>query len=226
MTDAVMLFAAGFGTRMGRLTQDRPKPLVRVAGKPLIDHAMTLVHEAGPFQIVANAHYKADQIIAHFAGTDVQVTVETPDILDTGGGLKAALPLLGSDTVFTMNTDAVWDGPNPLALLKAAWTDEMQVLLLCIPKARAIGHSGTGDLDVLEDGHAKWGTDTIYSGLQIIRSDTVSNIAENVFSLKTVWDQLEAKGQLHAVTYPGRWCDVGHPDGIKLAEDMLGYADV
>ncbi|WP_439122110.1 nucleotidyltransferase family protein [Marivita sp.] len=226
MTDAVMLFAAGFGTRMGRLTQDRPKPLVRVAGKPLIDHAMTLVHEAGPFQIVVNAHYKADQIIAHFAGTDVQVTVETPDILDTGGGLKAALPLLGSDTVFTMNTDAVWDGPNPLALLKAAWTDEMQVLLLCIPKARAIGHSGIGDLDVLEDGHAKWGTDTIYSGLQIIRSDTVFNMAENVFSLKTVWDQLEAKGQLHAVTYPGRWCDVGHPDGIKLAEDMLGYADV
>lgn len=221
-----MLFAAGFGTRMGPLTKDRPKPLVRVAGKPLIDHAMAFVRDINSARVVVNAHYKADQIVAHFAGSDVQVVIETPDILDTGGGLKSALTLFASDTVFTMNTDAVWDGPNPLSVLKSAWTSDMKALLLCIPKAQAIGHNGAGDIDVLAGGRATWGKDTIYSGVQIIRSDVVSNIAENVFSLKAVWKDLEKKDQLTAVTYPGRWCDVGHPAGVALAENMLGYSDV
>lgn len=226
MTDAVMLFAAGFGTRMGVLTKDQPKPLIRVAGKPLIDHAMDFVADIAPAHVIANAHYKADQIVDHFAGTDVQVAIETPEILDTGGGLKAALPLLKADVLFTMNTDAVWDGPNPLTVLKEAWSDDMQALLLCVPKAQTIGHVGKGDIDILPDGHARWGTETVYSGVQIIRSELVSNTTENVFSLKAIWEVLEARGDLHAVAYPGRWCDVGHPEGIILAEDMLRSADV
>lgn len=226
MPDAVMLFAAGFGTRMKHLTRDRPKPLIPVAGKPLIEHAMAFVREAAPARAVVNAHYKAGLIVDHFAGSDVQVRVETPDILDTGGGLKAALPLLNADAVMTMNTDAVWDGPNPLTLLDAAWTDDMQALLLCIPKTRAIGHSGSGDFDVDARGHATWGTQTVYSGVQIIRSKLVSDMAQNVFSLKAIWQELEAAGRLNAILYPGRWCDVGHPDGVTLAEEMLGYSDV
>lgn len=226
MTDAVMLFAAGFGTRMGALTQDRPKPLIPVAGKPLIEHAMSFVRNFAPARVVANAHYRADQIVDHFAGTNVTVIVESPDILDTGGGLKAALPLLEAGVVFTMNTDAVWDGPNPLTILKAAWTDDMQALLLCVPQARTIGHAGKGDINIQDGGRAVWGTETIYTGVQIIRSDIVSNRAESVFSLKSVWDDLEAKGQLNAVVYPGRWCDVGRPEGIALAEAMLRDADV
>lgn len=91
-----MLFAAGFGTRMGALTAERPKPLVPVAGKPLIDHALALADAYGPLRRVANAHYHADQIVAHLAGRDVAINVETPRILDTGGGLRAALPLLGN----------------------------------------------------------------------------------------------------------------------------------
>jgi MurNAc alpha-1-phosphate uridylyltransferase len=226
MNDPVMLFAAGFGTRMGDLTKNRPKPLVEVAGKPLIDHAMTIVREFAPKQIVVNAHYKAEQIVAHCAGTDVHVLVETPDILDTGGGLKAALPLLGGTPVFTMNTDAVWAGPNPLAVLKSAWTDDMQALLLCVPKHQTVGHSGLGDIDIGAQGKAVWGTNTVYSGVQMIRTDIVSNMAEKVFSLKTVWDALAAQGCLHAVAYPGRWCDVGHPQSIALAEEMLRQEDV
>lgn len=226
MTNAVMLFAAGFGTRMGALTQDRPKPLILVAGKPLIDHAMAFVREFDPSRIVANAHYKAEQIVDHFAGTNVRVTVETPKILDTGGGLKAALPLLDADVVFTMNTDAVWDGPNPLQVLKTAWRDNMQALLLCVPKTHTIGHVGKGDFDILPDGSARWGTETVYSGVQIIRADLVSNTPETVFSLKSIWQKLESEDALNAVSYPGRWCDVGHPEGIALAEQMLGGADV
>jgi MurNAc alpha-1-phosphate uridylyltransferase len=98
--------------------------------------------------------------------------------------------------------------------------------LLCVPKTRTFGHAGKGDIDILPDGCAKWGTDTIYSGVQIMRNDLVSNVAEPVFSLKTVWQTLEAQGELKAVAYPGRWCDVGHPEGIALAERMLGDADV
>ncbi|MEN8657036.1 nucleotidyltransferase family protein [Marivita sp.] len=226
MTDAVMLFAAGFGTRMGALTKDRPKPLVKVAGKPLIDHAMRFVRDFPDARVVVNAHYKSGQIIDFFDGTDVKVSVETPQILDTGGGLKAALPLLDADVIFTMNTDAVWDGPNPLRVLKSAWKDDMQALLLCVPKAQTIGHAGKGDIDISPNGRATWGIETIYSGVQIIRSDIVSNTPETVFSLKAIWQKLEANGKLKAVVYPGRWCDVGHPDGITLAEDMLRTTDV
>lgn len=226
MPGSVMLFAAGFGTRMGDLTKDRPKPLVDVAGKPLIEHAMDLVRAVHPDRIVANAHYKAHQIVDHFAGTEVLVNVELPDILDTGGGLKAALPMLESDVVFTMNTDAVWDGPNPLSLLQSVWTDDMQALLLCVPKSQVIGHTGSGDLDVSKEGYGSWGTETVYSGVQLIRTNCVSDTPENVFSLKSVWEKLESQGALRAITYPGRWCDVGHPGGIALAEKMLGFDNV
>lgn len=226
MTFPVMLFAAGFGTRMGALTKDQPKPLISVAGKPLIDHALDLVRDVSPSRIVVNAHYKAEKIVEHFDGTDVQVLIESPDILDTGGGLKAALPVLASDVVVTMNTDAIWDGPNPLHVLQSAWTDDMDALLLCVPKGQTIGHTGKGDIDIGQDGHATWGTETVYSGVQILRAKTVSETPERVFSLKTVWQRLEAKSALHAVVYPGRWCDVGHPGGIGLAEQMLRSADV
>ena len=221
-----MLFAAGFGTRMGSLTADRPKPLVHVAGRPLIDHAMDIIREHAPKTIVCNAHYKAEQIVDHFAGSDVIVAKETPDILDTGGGLKTALPLLRASLVFTMNTDAVWSGPNPLTVLAKAWSNDMQALLLCVPKTNAIGHLGKGDFDVSGDGHAVWGDDTIYSGVQIIRTELVSNTEKSVFSLRDIWVDLIDQNALHAVTYPGLWCDVGHPDGITQAEAMLAGHDV
>ncbi len=117
----VMLFAAGFGTRMGDLTKSRPKPLVEVAGRALLDHALSLVSGAGGARTVVNTHYLGDQIADHLAGKDIALSHEAPDILDTGGGLRNALPLLGQDTVMTLNTDAVWAGPNPLSLLNAAW---------------------------------------------------------------------------------------------------------
>ncbi|HKL64600.1 MAG TPA: NTP transferase domain-containing protein, partial [Roseovarius sp.] len=117
MSLPVMIFAAGFGTRMGALTQDRPKPLIKVAGRALIDHALDLVAGHAPSRIVVNLHYRADQLVAHLDGRGVRLSHETPDILDTGGGLRAALPLLGDGPVLTMNSDAVWQGPNPLSHL-------------------------------------------------------------------------------------------------------------
>ena len=224
--DALMLFAAGFGTRMGALTQDRPKPLIEVAGRALLDHALDIAAGAGVPRIVVNAHYKAEQIATHLAGRGVAVSHEAPDILDTGGGLRAALPLLAASPVFTMNTDAVWRGPNPLTLLAEAWSDDMDALLLCLPPAQAIGHIGKGDFVLDASGRAERGQGLVYTGAQIIRTEALKDMPEGAFSLNVFWDRLLKKGRLYGTTYPGKWCDVGHPGGITLAEDMLETNDV
>lgn len=223
---ALMLFAAGFGTRMGSLTEDRPKPLIEVAGRALLDHALDIAADAGVPRIVVNAHYKADQIEAHLAGRDVAISREVPNILDTGGGLRAAMPRLGTSPVFTMNSDAVWRGPNPLALLAEAWRDDMDALLLCLPPAQAIGHVGKGDFTLDADGRAAWGHGQIYSGAQIIRTDALADMPDGAFSLHVLWNRILADGRLYGISYPGKWCDVGHPGGITLAEDMLERRDV
>jgi len=150
MSLPVMIFAAGFGTRMGALTRDRPKPLIEVAGRALIDHALDLVTAYAPPRTVVNLHYRAAQLAAHLDGRGVRLSHETPDILDTGGGLRAALPLLGDGPVLTMNSDAVWQGPNPLSHLASLWDGaRMGALLLCLPPDRALGHSGSGDFTMV-----------------------------------------------------------------------------
>ena len=218
----VMLFAAGFGTRMGALTQSRPKPLVEVAGKALLDHALTLVAEAGGGRTVVNTHYLGGQIADHLTGRDVAISHEAPDILDTGGGLRNALPLLGQETVITLNTDAVWAGPNPLTQLDAAWDpDRMDALLLCLPKETALGHKGEGDFIATADGPAQRGPGLVYSGVQIIKTGGLWDIAEDAFSLNVLWSDMIARERLFILPYAGHWCDVGHPAGITLAEEML-----
>ena len=130
-----MLFAAGFGTRMGALTATQPKPMIPVAGRPLIDHALDHVWAYKPQKVVANLHYLPEALEKHLATANIALSLEAPDILETGGGLRAALPLLGPAPVFTMNTDAIWRGPNPLAHLAQAWDPAyMDALLLCIPR--------------------------------------------------------------------------------------------
>lgn len=225
--EALMLFAAGFGTRMGALTRDRPKPLIEVAGRALIDHALAQARDAGVARIAVNTHYKSGQIAAHLAGEEIAISHEAPDILDTGGGLRAALPLLGDAPVFTMNTDAVWKGPNPLKLLAAAWRpEEMDALLLCLPPSQAIGHAGQGDFALDAAGRASRGGPLIYSGAQIIRTGALTAMPEGAFSLNVLWDRMMERGRVFGCSYPGRWCDVGHPGGIGLAEAMLDHEDV
>ena len=217
-----MLFAAGFGTRMGALTAAQPKPMIPVADKPLIDHALDLVRASGPKRIVANLHYHPEQLINHLQGKDVQFSHETPDILETGGGLRAALPKLGDGPVFTMNTDAVWNGPNPLNLLTAAWRpEEMDALLLCIPTEQAVGHQGKGDFLIGTNGTLTRGSGLVYSGVQIIKTDGLRDIPDKAFSLNLLWDKMLSGGRLYGLSYPGQWCDVGRPEGISQAEAML-----
>ncbi len=217
---AVMMFAAGFGTRMKDLTKDQPKPMIKVAGKALVDHALDLTHGTG--RVVANLHYKPQKLQYHLEVQGVETLIETPDILDTGGGLRNALPLLGDGPVFTMNTDAIWAGPNPLHLLRDAWNPAtMDALLVCVPTAQAVGHAGLGDFTLAEDGRLSRGPGVVYGGIQIIKTDLLHDIEEPAFSLNLLWDMMQSNGRLCGLRYPGKWCDVGHPGGIALAEEML-----
>jgi MurNAc alpha-1-phosphate uridylyltransferase len=222
--NTILLFAAGLGTRMAPLTNTRPKPLVTVAGKPLLDHA---IDQCGDLAIIVNTHYFPEQIIQHVKGRDIAVSDESDLLRDTGGGLKHALPLLGSGPVFTMNTDAVWRGANPIRTLQNAWSDGMDALLLMIPREAAVGHIGKGDFDISETSHLTRGTDYIYSGAQIIRTDSLTQIEDSTFSMWALWDRMLESGTMRGVVYHGQWCDVGRPDSIPLAETMLkGQFDV
>jgi MurNAc alpha-1-phosphate uridylyltransferase len=222
-----MLFAAGFGTRMGALTKTHPKPLLTVAGKPLLDHALELAQAITPRVCVVNAHYKHDQIETHLSETDICLSVEQPEILDTGGGLRHALPKLGDGPVYTSNTDAVWHGPNPFVLLKEEWDPKiMDALLLCVPRENAVGYTRSGDFSLSPDGRISRGPDTVYTGVQILKTEGLHSIQEKAFSLNLLWDQIKQKERLFGLTYPGTWCDVGTPEGVTLAEDMLKTADV
>jgi len=223
-----MILAAGFGTRMGALTADRPKPLIPVAGRALIDHALAQADGAGATPLVVNGHYHADQMAAHLAGHHATFLEERPDILDSGGGVKNALAVLGTGPVFTLNADAVWRGPNALRTLLAGWEPtRMGALLLMVPQARATGRHGGGDFAMDAGGglrRDKGGA--VYTGAQIIDARIIADWPGRVFSLRDIWQGLIDQGRLYGVDYPGHWADVGHPAGIALAEMMLEAHDV
>lgn len=223
-----MLFAAGRGTRMGALTQDRPKPLIPVAGRALIDHALAQIDSAGIERIVANLHHKPEMIQAHLNGRNVAFSAELETLLETGGGLRQALPLLGPGPVFTLNTDAVWtSGTSALSLLRDAWDPgRMEALLLLVPRPRAHGHTGPGDFLMSEDGRLRRGPGLIYTGAQIVTTERLADIDDPVFSLNRLWDQMLAAGTLYGCLYDGHWADVGRPDGIDTAEAMVARHDV
>lgn len=226
--DRAMIFAAGFGTRMAPLTDTLPKPLIPVAGKPLIDHALGLLD--GVQTVVVNTHYRAAQLEAHLQDADVICLREEPDVLETGGGLRNALGVLGPKPVFTLNSDVIYAGENPLAALQEYWDPvRMDALLTLIPLANAVEYSGTGDFFLDEERRIKRkGTQEaapfVYGSVQIIKTDLLRSVQQNAFSLNVIWDQMIAKGRAFGLPYSGRWVDVGRPEGIAIAEQVL--ADV
>ena len=221
MTMPILLCAAGMGTRMGDLTRDRPKPLITVAGKPLIDHALDFAIDAGAAPVVVNVHAHPQMMRAHLAGHGVLISDETERLLETGGGLRKALPLLGDNPVLTMNTDAVWNGPNPVRRLLAEWRPEMEALLLMVAKENVSGHLGAGDFRIDGTGRLHRAPQMVYTGLQIMRTDVLSTIAEDAFSMNVAWNLIAARGGLFGAQYDGQWCDVGQPSSIPLAEAMM-----
>jgi MurNAc alpha-1-phosphate uridylyltransferase len=216
----LMIFAAGFGTRMGALTADRPKPLIPVAGRALIDHAFDVAAAAGVGQLVVNTHYLAVQMAAHLAGRGVAISHE-PEILETGGGLKAALPLLGPGPVAVLNSDAVWTGDNPLTQLARAWDGTRMETLLLLTRLEG---AQKGDFRVHSDGRidrGQGGEDHLYLGACIIAPDRLAGWPEAKFSLNRPWDAMIAAGSAFGIVHQGGWCDVGRAEGIAVAERLL-----
>lgn len=221
MRPALMIFAAGLGTRMRPLTDNRPKPLIEVAGQTLLDRALAMGRQAQLSPIVVNSHYLGEQIADHLAKQNVAISDESDLLLDTGGGLRKALPLLGDGPVMTLNPDVVWTGPNPLTALCEAWDDRMDALLAVVPIATATARVGGGDFSMDAAGRIARRGDFVYAGAHIIRPERLAEIPDQAFSLNRIWDVLIAEGRAYGMIHTGGWCDVGRPETIPLAETVL-----
>jgi MurNAc alpha-1-phosphate uridylyltransferase len=224
-----MVLAAGLGTRMRPLTDQLPKPLIKVAGKALIDHALDRFAAAGVTRAVVNVHYRADQMEAHLAdrrAPQIVISDERALLLETGGGLKKARPHLGRAPIFCTNTDAILvdgAGGEPCAALANAWRDDaMDALLLLAPIGLASGYDGAGDFDLGGDGGLDWRAGKtapfVYTGLQIIRPSLLDGAPDGPFSLRVLWDKARAKGRMKGIVHEGPWMHVGDPAGLALAE--------
>lgn len=229
MPRSAMILAAGLGLRMRPLTATRPKPLVTVAGRPLIEHILKPVEAAGVTEIVINVHYLADQIREHVAerhGSKVHISDETEKLLDSGGGIKKALPYLGTDPFFVLNGDSFWiDGPRPnLLRLAEAWDPEkMDVLLLVVASALATGYEGKGDFTMDPKGclnrrQERYVAPFVYAGVGIIKPELFDETPDGPFSLNVLFDRSIERGRLYGLRLDGEWLHVGTPDAIQAAE--------
>ncbi|USI72661.1 nucleotidyltransferase family protein [Sphingomonas morindae] len=232
MPDVAMLLAAGLGKRMRPLTATRPKPLVEVGGQTLLDHAIGHVRAAGVSRLVVNVHHFADALEAHLRrvpGLDIAISDERAQLLETGGGVARAAPLLGDRPFYVINTDNVWlDGPvDTLHLLAHRWDDAiMDALLLVVPLARATAHRGAGDFTMDAAGRLSRRAPRrvapfVYTGVQIVSPRLLRGAPDGAFSFNLLWNRAMAEGRAHGVVHQGLWCDVGAPANIPVAEAML-----
>ena len=230
-SDTAMVLSAGLGKRMRPLTASQPKPLVRVAGKALIDHALDRLAEAGVAKAVVNVHYLADSLEAHVKARKApQVTVsdERELLLETGGGMKKALPLL-PDPFFAINSDNIWlDGPkNAFADLSSAWDAErMDALLLLVPHRGAHNFRGKGDFHMAADGKVSRRRSGriapfIYTGIQLVSHRLMRDAPEGPFSTNVLWNRAIEEGRLYGVAFTGQWFEVGNPQAIAPTEAAL-----
>ena len=235
MIDTAMLMAAGLGKRMRPLTATRPKPLVKVAGQPLMDHALDRLEAGGIRKVVVNVHYLADTVEAHLrarkGAADFLISDERAKLLETGGGLVHAKPLLGDKPFICANSDNLWiDGPqDTLALMQRHWhADRMDALLLLVPLARANCHNGPGDFHMDANGRLTRRKSAhvapfVFTGVQILSPSLLVDPPGDVFSTNIFWSRAIESGRLYGVSHQGLWFDVGTPQAIPVVEAMLAH---
>jgi MurNAc alpha-1-phosphate uridylyltransferase len=234
--NSAMLLAAGLGTRMRPLTFKKPKPLIEVAGRPMIDHLLLLLEKAQVDSVVVNMHHLAEQMEQHLAdhvagrrSPTVILSDEREELLDSGGGIKKALPHLGQKPFFVLNGDSFWvDGPRAnLTRLASFWDgQQMDILLLVANGAQATGYEGLGDFTMTQDGRLHWRVERqvapfIYAGVGIIKPELFDAMPEGAFSLTRLFREAQAKGRLFGLRLDGGWLHVGTPEAIALAEAKL-----
>jgi MurNAc alpha-1-phosphate uridylyltransferase len=233
MTEAktAMVLAAGYGERMRPLTLRMPKPLVPLAGRALVDHVLDRLAGAGVKTAIVNVHYLPELLEAHLAARkgkppDILVSDERGVLLDTGGGVKKALPLLGSGPFFIHNADSVWsEGPTPalLRMLRLWNPAAMDCLLLLAPVATSIGYNAKGDFAMSPDGRLTRRKKAepvpfAFAGVSLCDERLFKTAPEGTFSLNLLWDRALAKGRLYGMRLDGRWMHVGTPEALAEAE--------
>jgi len=228
-----MVMAAGLGTRMRPLTASRPKPLIEVGGKPLLDHVIDRLRAAGVSRLVVNVHYLPDMIEAHLRSAaqdlDVAVSDEREQLLETGGGLVRAEPLIDCDPFIAVNSDNLWvDGPaDTLKLLASHWDQaRMDALLLLVPLARAGNHRGIGDFHMDRIGRIRRRERShvapfVYTGIQMLSKRLLRDAPEGPFSTNVLWDRAIAEDRCFGAVHQGLWFDVGTPESIGATEQVL-----
>ena len=227
-----MVLAAGLGTRMRPLTDHMPKPLVSVAGQPLLDHVLDKLARAGVVEAVVNVHYLPDQIIEHVAGRTqprIIISDERDRVLGTGGGVVKALPLLGDTPFFHVNSDTLWiDGvkPNLTRLADAFDPERMDILLLMAPTASSIGYGGRGDYAMLPDGALRKRKEHqvvpfVYAGAAIMSPSLFADAPSGEFSLTKLFDRANEQERLFGLRLDGVWMHVGTPDAVQDAEEAF-----
>jgi tRNA threonylcarbamoyl adenosine modification protein YjeE len=228
-----MVLAAGLGTRMRPITDTRPKPLVEVGGRSMLDHALGRLAEAGIERAVVNVHYLPEMIEEHLAGVSglaVMVSDERDALLETGGGIKRALPLLDSEFL-VLNSDSLWTehGESNLRRLFGTWQpDTMDILLLLAPRD-SVGYDGRGDFHLDPDGRlARRRPEElapfVYAGAAILKAELFEETPDGAFSLNVLFDRAIAAGRLYGARLDGEWLHVGTPEAIAPAEERLAAA--
>jgi MurNAc alpha-1-phosphate uridylyltransferase len=224
-----MVLAAGLGVRMRPLTDHMPKPLVRVAGRPLLDHVLDRLAEAGVADAVVNVHYLPDQIIDHVAARStprVIISDERDVVLGTGGAVVKALPLLGEQPFFHLNADTMWiDGvrPNLARLAEGFDPVRMDILLLMAPTASSIGYAGKGDFAMAPDGALRKRKENevvpfVYAGAAILSPAMFADAPKGEFSLTRMFDRAGEQQRLFGLRLDGVWMHVGTPEAVHAAE--------
>lgn len=231
--DNAMILAAGLGKRMRPLTATRPKPLVQVAGKPMIDHCLDKLAEAGMKRVVVNVHYLADSLEAHLEDHDYPFEIAISDeralLMETGGGLVQAAPMVESEVFYCINSDNLWmDGPyNSLNRMAEFWDDDkMDALLLLVPQARAFNYRGQGDFLLDQRGRvtrrkADRQAPFIFTGIQLVSKRLLKDAPEGPFSTNVLWDRAIETDRLYGIVHEGQWFEVGKPEAIKPTEQQL-----
>jgi MurNAc alpha-1-phosphate uridylyltransferase len=225
-----MILAAGLGLRLRPLTDDRPKAMITVAGRPLISHLLDKLEDAGVEKIVVNLHYKPEPLVAYLKGHPLAGKIifsdEREKILETGGGVKAALPHFSDEPFFVINCDAFFpeSRDNPFLTLKQAWGNEkMAALLLLKAKEQAIGYDGPGDFFRQSGGRLRRRGEAreapyAFTGVQILTQELFENLSDAVFSLNKIYDRALSQNALFGVPYGSAWLHMGTPDTVEQAE--------
>ncbi len=231
--NTAMIMAAGLGTRMRPLTNDRPKPLVKVGGKTLLGHCLEQMEIADINNIVINVHYRAEmveQYMAHVSEfANIYISDEREELLETGGGLIKAEPYLGDKPFFCLNSDNIWTNgaQNTLLKLASSWDDKkMDALLLLVPKENAYCHKGPGDFflgdnDIIIRRGNKDSAPYIFTGIQIISHRLLRDAPQGAFSTNILWDRGIEEGRIYGTPHDSKWFDIGTPEAIPVVEKML-----